>query len=377
MSTHEVNTSNEYAPPVKVNLAGMHQNMLREFFLAIGEKPFRAVQVLKWIHKHGISDFNAMTDLGIQLRDKLQHLASIDFPSIIEQKISKDGTHKWLIAVAGGNIVETVFIPEKSRGTLCISSQVGCPINCSFCLTAKQGFNRNLTAAEIIGQVWLAVRLVQNIKHPAVPVAKITNVVIMGMGEPLLNFDEVTIATAIMRDDNAYSFARRRVTVSTSGIVPGIDKLSQLADVALALSLHAPTNVIRNKLVPVNKKYPIETIIEACKRYVKVSKIKSVTIEYVMLKGINDTFEHARQLIKTLNGLACKVNLIPFNNFVGSSYECSTNEDIYNFNKVLNKAGIVTTVRTTRGYDIEAACGQLVGKVLSRIKNNGDLRKTV
>jgi 23S rRNA (adenine2503-C2)-methyltransferase len=362
----EVIDSNHIIFPAKINLAGMHQNMLREFFSNIEEKPFRAIQVLKWIHKHGISDFASMTDLGKQLRDKLQQLAVVEFPKLVKQKVAKDGTHKWLVSVSGDNIIEMVFIPEKTRGTLCISSQVGCPINCAFCLTAKQGFNRNLTAAEIIGQVWLAIKLVQNINHPAVPVAKITNVVIMGMGEPLLNLDEVITATIIMRDDNAYNFARRRVTVSTSGIVPGIDKLSKLADVALALSLHAPNDIIRNKLVPLNRKYPIESLIEACKRYIRVSKIKSVTIEYVMMKGINDTYQHARQLIKILNGLVCKVNLIPFNYFVGSLYESSTIEDIYNFNKILNRAGIVTTVRTTRGYDIEAACGQLVGKVLKK-----------
>lgn len=365
MSTHEINSIPDKLPQM-VNLAGMDLNMLRKFFSDIGEKPFRAVQVLKWIHKRGISSFDEMTDLSKQLRERLPLLAVITFPEIIEQKISQDGTHKWLVKVAGENIVEMVFIPEKSRGTLCISSQVGCPINCSFCLTAKQGFNRNLTAAEIIGQVWLAVRKLQDIKHPAIPVAKITNVVIMGMGEPLLNIDAVIIATAIMRDDSAYSLARRRVTVSTSGVVPGIAKLASMADVALAVSLHAPTNAIRNTLVPLNKKYPIETLIEACKHYAKISKLDSITIEYVMLKDVNDKLEHAKKLIKVLSGLSCKVNLIPFNSFLNSIYESSTNEVIYVFNQTLNKAGIVTTVRTTRGEDIEAACGQLVGKVLSR-----------
>lgn len=344
----------------------MDLTQLREFFSSIGEKPFRAVQVLKWIHKRGILNFDEMTDLSKQLRDKLPMLATVTLPEIVDQKVSQDGTHKWLVAVASGNVVEMVFIPEQTRGTLCISSQVGCPIGCAFCFTAKQGFNGNLTAAEIIGQVWLAWRMLQNITYPAVPAAKITNVVIMGMGEPLLNFAAVTAATAIMREDNAYSLARRRVTVSTSGVVPGIEKLAYAADVALAVSLHAPTNDLRDILVPLNKKYPIEAVMAACKSYLEISKLESITIEYVMLKGINDKPEQAKKLIKVLSGFKCKVNLIPFNSFAGSSYERPSSEVIYAFNQILNKAGIVTTVRTTRGADIAAACGQLVGKVLRR-----------
>lgn len=368
MSTHEINIAQD-SVAAKVNLAGMGQEMLREFFSKLGEKPFRAGQLIKWIHKRGIADFNAMTDLGKQLREKLQQVAVIEFPKIVEQKVAKDGTHKWLVALVDANLVEMVFIPEKTRGTLCISSQVGCPINCSFCVTAKQGFSRNLTAAEIIGQVWLAKQLVAAINHAAVPLAKITNVVIMGMGEPLLNFAEVASATNIMRDDNAYSFARRRVTVSTSGVIPGIFKLAEHADVALALSLHAPTDALRNTLVPINKKYPIAELLAACKHYVMVNKTKSITIEYVMLQGINDSNTHAKQLIKILMGLACKVNLIPFNDFVGSCYKGSSLETMYNFNKMLNKAGIVTTIRTTRGYEIAAACGQLVGKVGNKVSS--------
>ena len=368
MSTYSLNVLP--APlPAKVNLAGMALAQLREFFVGIGEKPFRALQVLKWIHQRGVLDFAAMTDLSQELRHKLPSLASIVFPEIVEQHVSKDGTHKWLLAVTNGQLVETVFIPEKNRGTLCISSQVGCAINCAFCATAKQGFNGNLTASEIIGQVWQARQRLQTISHPAIPVTRITNVVMMGMGEPLLNFAAVVAATALMRDDNAYGLARRRVTVSTSGIVPGIAKLAEEADVALAVSLHAPTNNIRDILVPINKKYPLETLILACKDYLKISKLDSITIEYVMLIGLNDQPEHAKQLIKVLAGLCCKVNLIPFNSHSNSQFTCSTTEAIYAFNQKLNKAGIVTTVRTTRGDDIAAACGQLVGKLQSGTKN--------
>ena len=348
----------------KTNLADLDHLALKDFFLQISEKPFRAVQLLKWIYKRGIVDFNLMTDLSKQLREKLQEIAVIEFPEIIKQQISKDGTHKWLVSIGADNVVEMVFIPEKNRGTLCISSQVGCPINCSFCLTAKQGFSKNLTTAEIIGQVWLATKLVNNIKHPAISVARITNVVLMGMGEPLLNFDAVIRAVSIMCDDNSYNLSKRKVTISTAGVVPGIEKLINTTDVALAISLHAPTNALRDQLVPLNRKYPIEMLIEACKKYLMVSKINHITVEYVMLKGFNDRLEHARQLIKILSGFSCKVNLIPFNYFAGSLYSCSTDEDIYIFNKTLNNAGIVTTMRTTRGYDINAACGQLVGKVL-------------
>ena len=367
MSAQEINLTEQIAHGTQpVNLAGMTLAGLRDFFGKIGEQPFRAVQVIKWIHKRGIIKFAEMTDLSKALRDKLQLLAVVELPTIVDEQVSIDGTHKWLVAVNGGNIVEMVFIPEPARGTLCISSQIGCAVNCSFCLTGKQGFSGNLTAAEIIGQVWLAARKLEHLQHPAVKVAKITNVVMMGMGEPLLNFAPVVAATAIMRDENAYCLARRRVTVSTSGIVPQIAKLSVDADVALAISLHAPTDELRNELVPINKKYPIASLIAACKDYLSRSKLDSITIEYVLLKDVNDKAEHAKKLIKVLSDLACKVNLIPHNSFAGSPYLRSTDESISTFQNILKAAGIVTTVRTTRGDDILAACGQLAGKVLPR-----------
>ena len=362
MSTSLVDLQHN-TPASKINLLGMNISLLKEFFTELGEKSFHAVQVLKWIHQKRMTDFAAMTNLSKSLRAKLQEMCVVKPPEIADQQKSKDGTYKWLIALADGNVVETVFMPEANRGTLCISSQVGCALNCAFCFTTRQGFNRNLTAAEIIGQVWLAHEQLSKLTEQQY---KITNIVLMGMGEPLLNFDAVAFALSIIRDDNAYGLAKRRVTVSTSGIVPGIDKLAKCSDVALAISLHAPNDLLRNTLVPMNKKYPIMEVIAACKRYVESHNRHKITVEYVMLDGVNDKKEHAKQLLQILQGVPCKVNLIPFNYFLGALYKCSKPQAFTLFSEILNKAGIVTTTRLTRGSDIAAACGQLVGKVIDR-----------
>ncbi len=351
------------------NLLGMDRNALQEFFKARGEQPYRAVQLLKWIHNRGIIDFNLMTDISKGLRTSLQENCVIQAPEISSEHVAKDGTRKWLMAIPGGSLIETVFIPEKKRGTLCISSQVGCALNCTFCSTARQGFARNLTVAEIIGQVWVAKdRLRQVIDSPLC--TAITNVVMMGMGEPLLNFDAIVPALAIMRDEHGYALPRRRVTVSTSGVVPAIDQLATEADVALAVSLHAPNNELRSELVPINKKYNLEQLLAACKRYVSSNKRYFITMEYVMLRGVNDSVMHAKQLVKLLHGVPCKINLIPFNPFPGAPYTCSDTDTIYEFSNVLSDHNMVCTVRKTRGDDIDAACGQLVGKVLDRTKRS-------
>lgn len=346
-----------------INLADLSLDQLRDFFVSIGEKSFHAQQVIKWIHQQGVIDFAQMTDLSKALRAKLQAQCEIKFPPIVKEEVANDGTYKWLVKIASGSLVETVFIPGKTRGTLCVSSQAGCMLNCSFCHTGYQGFNSNLTTAEIIGQVWQAARKLQTISHVNIPVNKITNVVMMGMGEPLLNFAAVTRALVIMRDDHAYGLSKRRVTLSTSGVVPAIAELAAVSDVALAISLHAPNDELRNKLVPLNKKYPIATLIAACKAYITKHPQHKITIEYVMLAGVNDSIAHAKQLIKVLANLPSKVNLIPFNKFVGTAYQCSDADAILAFAKVLIKAGFITTIRTPRGQDISAACGQLAGKV--------------
>lgn len=369
----------------KINLLGLTIPELKKVFSDIGEKPFRAIQIFKWIHQHLADDFDVMTDLGKQLRARLPEVAEIKAPEIVLEQAAKDGTRKWLMRLSCGNNIEAVFIPEKSRGTLCVSSQVGCALNCTFCSTATQGFNRNLTAAEIIGQVWLAnkrLRELEKERNEAVTNAQeqsesniigrqeITNIVMMGMGEPMLNFENVVNAMAIMRDDNAYGLSRRRVTLSTSGLVPYIDRLSVESDVALAVSLHAPNDKLRDELVPINKKYPIVELMNACKRYVGQDNRRRITMEYVMLQGVNDKPEQARQLIKILNGVPCKVNLIPFNPYPGARYICSKKDDIRIFQEIMMKAGFITTVRRTRGDDIDAACGQLVGKIEDRTSRN-------
>ncbi len=348
----------------KTNLLGLTAEELREFFLGLGEKPFRATQVLKWIHQFGVDDFAAMSNLSVALRDRLEHVAEIRGPEVAAEQHSADGTRKWLLRLDSGNSIETVFIPEEGRGTLCVSSQVGCALDCSFCATAQQGFNRNLSSAEIIGQLWVAKR---SMGHDPRERRILTNVVLMGMGEPLLNFDNVVKATELMMDDNAYGLSKRRVTLSTSGVVPALDRLAEVSEVSLAVSLHAPDDALRNELVPLNRKYPIAELLAACRRYVAGERRK-VTFEYVMLDGVNDTPAHARALVKLLREVPSKVNLIPFNPFPGTRYRRSSQEAIDRFRELLIAAGLPTVTRRTRGEDIDAACGQLAGRVQDRTK---------
>lgn len=353
----------------RTNLLGMTRQQLEGFFAGMGEKPFRAVQVMKWIHQHGVADFGAMTDLSRALRERLAAIAEVRAPEVVYDQAADDGTHKWLLRLDDGNCIETVFIPEKDRGTLCVSSQVGCALDCTFCSTARQGFNRNLTRAEIIGQLWLANRRLT--PGPAVdgkaPQRVVSNVVLMGMGEPLLNFDAVVDAMRLMLDDNAYGLSKRRVTLSTSGIVPAMDRLKDTLDVALAVSLHAPNDALRDELVPINRKYPIAELLAACRRYVREGRHhQRITFEYVMLDGVNDTPAHARELIRLLRDVPCKVNLIPFNPFPETRYRRSSEAAIARFQDMLAQAGYTTITRRTRGDDIDAACGQLVGRVADR-----------
>lgn len=348
----------------KINLLNFNEAQMRDFFSSLGEQPYRARQVLQWIHHFGQTDFAQMTNLSKTLREKLSSACEIRVPEIITTQASQDGTHKWLLKLSCGNCIETVFIPEKTRGTLCVSSQVGCGLNCTFCSTAKQGFNRNLTPAEIIGQVWVAVRTLSQAKgeHDK----RVTNVVMMGMGEPLLNFDAVVTAMDIMLDDFAYGLAKRRVTLSTSGVIPEMLRLRAASPVALAVSLHAPTDELRNILVPINKKYPLDQLMAVCRDYFKDEPRRVVTFEYVMLKGVNDQPEHAKALCKLLRDVPAKVNLIPFNPFPMAEYECSEPETIIKFRDFLIQKGINTITRKTRGDDIDAACGQLAGEVMDR-----------
>ena len=348
---------------VPVNLLDLDQQSMRTFFTGIGEDSFRASQVLKWIYQKGIMDFSRMSNLGKSLREKLERIAYMKLPEIVSTKISRDGTHKWLLRVDSKNCIETVFIPEKDRGTLCISSQVGCPLDCRFCATAKQGYNRNLDVSEIIGQVLLAN---MELGYFGSKARIISNIVLMGMGEPLLNFDNVIKATNLMMDDLAFGLARKRITLSTSGIVPGIEKLAVTSNISLAISLHAANDTLRDVLVPVNKKYPLDKLIKASKHYSLAMAGDPVTFEYVMLDGINDSSEDACRLAELLNGIPAKVNLIPFNEFPGTEYRCSKPEVIDRFREILMNAGIITITRRTRGEDIDAACGQLVGQVLAR-----------
>lgn len=362
-------------PPLKdkVNLLGMTEAALRDFFQDLGEKPFRAVQVLKWIHHRGVSDIDQMTDLSRSLREKLQDIAEIRAPAIVSQSDSVDGTRKWVLEVSPGNRVETVFIPEKGRGTLCVSSQVGCTLDCSFCSTGKQGFMRDLSASEIIGQVWLAIDSFGGFSEAGKSDARhVTNVVFMGMGEPLLNFDNVVAAINLMMDDNAYGLSKRRVTLSTSGVVPMLEKLGEHTDCSLAISLHAPNDELRNELVPVNRKYPISTLLDASLRYINglSDNKRVVTIEYTLIDKVNDTLALAHDLVELLRDVPCKINLIPFNPFPGSGYRRPSNNRIKAFQKVLNEAGFVAPIRTTRGDDIDAACGQLVGRVEDRTRRS-------
>ena len=348
----------------KVNLLNFSLEQMRQFISDCGEKPYRAQQLIQWIHQFGMDDFEQMTNLGKAFRLRLSEIAEIKLPEIIACQKSEDGTHKWLLKLDCGNSIETVFIPEAKRGTLCVSSQVGCALNCSFCSTGKQGFNRNLTTAEIIGQVWIAARALSAQK--GLHDKRVTNVVMMGMGEPLLNFDPVVTAMSLMLDDFAYGLSKRRVTLSTSGIVPEMERLREHSPVSLAVSLHAPNDELRNELVPINKKYPLALLMDMCRNYFKGEPRRVVTFEYVMLKGVNDQPEHAAQLIKLLSDVPSKVNLIPFNPFPLTQYERSSQTAINAFRDQLMEKGINTITRKTRGDDIDAACGQLAGEVQDR-----------
>jgi len=353
-----------------VNLLDLDQPKLAGFFAELGEKPFRAKQLMRWMHHFGVSDFGQMTDVAKSLREKLAQVAEIRPPQVKLEQISEDGTRKWLIDVGAGNGVETVFIPEDDRGTLCVSSQVGCALECTFCSTGRQGFNRNLSVSEIIGQLWLANKaLGRDPKGDRI----ISNVVMMGMGEPLANFDNVVTALNIMLDDSAYGLSRRRVTVSTSGLVPAIDRLRDACPVALAVSLHAPNDALRDQIVPINKKYPLAELMAACRRYLEKAPRDFVTFEYVMLDGVNDSVEHAKQLLKLVKDVPCKFNLIPFNPFPNSGYDTSRPDNIRRFRDLLMQAGYVVTTRKTRGEDIDAACGQLAGKVQDKTRRTHKL----
>lgn len=355
------------------NLLDLDPAQLVAYCGELGEKPFRAKQLQRWIHQFGASDFNAMTDLAKSLRDKLASRAVILAPAVISDHTSSDGTRKWLLDVGQGNAIETVFIPEENRGTLCISTQAGCAVNCRFCSTGKQGFNRNLTVGEIIGQLWMAefaIRKSKGIEPGPKGERQITNVVMMGMGEPLLNFEPTVTAMKLMLDDNAYGLSRRRVTLSTSGVVPMIDRLAQECPVALAVSLHASNDRLRDGLIPLNKKYPLSELMAACHRYLDYAPRDFVTFEYCMLEGVNDSDAHAHELVSLVkngpNPVSCKFNLIPFNPFPESGLTRSGNARIKAFAQILQDAGIVTTIRKTRGDDIDAACGQLAGEVQDR-----------
>ena len=346
----------------KINLMGLSKKSMEDFFISIEEKPFRATQIIKWVHQRGVSDISKMTDLSKNLRDKLNATCEIKVPEVVFEQTSKDGTKKWVIKVGEKDLIEMVLIPENNRSTLCVSSQVGCAVDCSFCATGKQGFSRNLNLDEIIGQVWVAAN---SFGLPREPNSRhITNVVMMGMGEPLLNFEPVVEAMNLMVDDNAYGLSKRKVTLSTSGIVPKIDELSKVTDIALTISLHAPNDELRNELVPINKKYPIQELLDSVNRYVASCNDKRVTtIEYILIDGINDGLDHAEQLSTLLEQLPSKINLIPFNVFEGSNYLKPSGNRVKRFQRHLQDRGYVTTIRSTRGDDIMAACGQLVGQV--------------
>ncbi|MHB1246217.1 MAG: 23S rRNA (adenine(2503)-C(2))-methyltransferase RlmN [Sulfuriferula sp.] len=348
-----------------VNLLDYDLPGLTAYFAELGEKPFRAKQVMRWMHHFGAADFAEMSDLAKSLRETLGQLTTITPPSMMAEQASTDGTRKWLLDVGSMNGVETVFIPDGTRGTLCVSSQVGCALECTFCSTGRQGFNRNLSVAEIIGQLWWANHAMRrDPKGERI----VTNVVMMGMGEPLANYSNVVTALNIMFDDHAYGLSRRRVTVSTSGLVPAMDRLREDCPVALAVSLHAPNDKLRDILVPINQKYPLAQLMDACLRYLEKAPRDFVTFEYVMLDGINDQPEHARQLIDLVRDVPCKFNLIPFNPFPDSGYRCSRGDAIRRFRDMLMQAGHIVTTRKTRGDDIDAACGQLAGQVQDKTR---------
>lgn len=357
-------TSNASRP---VNYLGYTQEMWRELLAELGEKPFHATQIMKWIHHRFAEDVSCMTDISKSLRVWLAENGTLQEPEVHEELLSSDGTRKWLIRSASGSLIETVFIPEDNRGTLCVSSQVGCALDCSFCSTGKQGFNSNLTTAEIIGQLRIALRRLAQ----AYPdrTRTVTNVVMMGMGEPLLNTDNVLPAVELMMDDLGYGISKRKVTVSTAGVIPGIEKLCDTTDVSLAISLHAPNNELRDQLVPINRKYPIEQLLAACSRYARnLGEKRTVTVEYTLIDGINDQLQHSKELSRLLRGFPCKINLIPFNPFPGTSYRRPAMQAVRAFQDQLVRDGYSVTVRTTRGADIQAACGQLVGQVADRTR---------
>ena len=360
-------------PNALTNLLGMNKQALEVFLVGMGEKPFRAVQLQKWMHQNGVCDFDVMSNISKELREKLKAVAEIRPPRIRDTFAAQDGCYKWIVEVTSGSSVEMVYIPEAGRGTLCISSQAGCSLDCSFCATGKQGFNSDLTSAEIIGQLWLANRELGGFAHASGGKGSrpITNVVMMGMGEPLLNFDNVISAIELMMDDNCYGLSKRRVTISTSGVVPAIRRLHEFTDASLALSLHAPNDALRDQIVPINRKYPIKELLESVKGYLEsLPDSRVATIEYILISGVNDHRQHARELADLLRKVPCKINLIPFNPFEGSEYKRSSNNAISTFRKMLQDAGYTVTIRTTRGDEIGAACGQLVGQVDDRTRRS-------
>ncbi len=359
----------------KVNLLGMSEQKLAAFFTSLGEKRFRVKQVMQWMHQRGVIDFDAMSDLSKALRAKLATLAEIKLPELVSEQTSTDGTRKWLVSVAGDSCIETVFIPEGNRGTLCVSSQIGCSLDCSFCATGKQGFNRDLSAAEIIGQLWIAAKSMDSLDPTKDRV--ISNVVLMGMGEPLLNFDNVVDAINLMMHDCAYGLSKRRVTLSTAGVVPALDRLGDVTDVSLAISLHAPNDELRNQLVPLNRKYPIAELLRSAQGYLAKlpDKRRKITLEYTLIRDVNDRPEHARELAALLVDTPCKINLIPFNPFDQSDYQRVSNNALYRFRDILIESGYTVTLRTTRGDDIDAACGQLAGQVNDRTKRSQRYRE--
>ena len=375
MSAQETSAILAKSDRAPVNLLGLSPEQMIGFFEAIGEKKFRATQMIKWLHQHGVDDFDQMTNISKPLREKLKQIAEIRAPQVIADHLSEDGTRKWLIRVEGGSAVETVFIPDGERGTLCVSSQVGCSLDCSFCSTGKQGFNRDLTAAEIIGQVWIAAKAFDSLgpnQRRAV-----TNVVMMGMGEPLMNFDNTVAAMQLMLYDNAYGLSKRRVTLSTSGVVPELDRLADYVDVSLAISLHAPNDELRNELVPINRKYPIRELLRSANEYMArmPDNRRKLTVEYTLMREVNDRPQHAQQLAELLKDTPCKINLIAFNPFPNSGYDPVSHNALQKFRDILYRKGHTVTVRTTRGDDIDAACGQLVGAVNDRTKRSQRYRE--
>ncbi|MDG1693524.1 MAG: 23S rRNA (adenine(2503)-C(2))-methyltransferase RlmN [Porticoccaceae bacterium] len=369
MPDSALNTAEQFTPQlVKTNLLGLSVSKLGDFFEQLGEKRFRATQMVKWIHQMGEQDFDQMTNLSKSLREKLQETAEIRLPEVVSCQDSTDGTRKWLIKVEGGSCIEMVYIPEKDRGTLCVSSQIGCALDCSFCATGKQGFNRDLDTAEIIGQLWIAAQSFDQFAAKAP--RRVSNVVMMGMGEPLMNFNNVVDAMNLMMEDNAYGLSKRRVTLSTAGVVPALDQLAGVTDVSLAISLHAPNDELRNELVPINRKYNLKQFVDSAKNYIEKmpDNRRKATVEYTLMDQVNDRSVHARELAVLLKDLPCKINLIPFNPFPGSDYKRVTNTALNRFRDILQGEGYTVTVRTTRGDDIAAACGQLAGEVNDRTK---------